>query len=465
MSSAPSFYNITFTLSGVFFSLICYTNRNLWIMANYLLLRNNKESGPYSLDDLMQMGLKAYDLVWIQGKSAAWRYPSEVEELRPLAPVVEEQPFDRFYKKQAEGVKQGAVKQETQATAPEHEKYVPKKSVFVTMPGKKTNTVKPVIKEEAYSTPSVVQQTISVKENPAAAQIKYSQPLDEIKEMYVKTLHDRKQKIARKSFLLQILKKAAVILLLIAVGVAAGLIIRSNGNKKTEIAKEQIPVQQKVIMEPSASIPALADNDGQNTQSTPISSEEQNKGEEILKKPEQRKQPAGTENTVVNNSRKEIIRPSSVPGKEINTAAVSPGVDIDPATGERSRKVRSESNSNSEGGKMNSSGEKRAFSTSGIADLVSVASNDYKKVAFGGIRNLELTVTNDSKYTLDNVIVELQYLKPNELPLKTENIEFKSVGPKSTSTIRIPDTNRGIKVTYRIINVHSRQMDEVASGN
>jgi len=68
-------------------------------MTKYLLLRDNKESGPYSFDDLKQKGLKAYDLVWVEGKSAAWRYPSEVEELRSFAPVVEEQPFDRFYKK------------------------------------------------------------------------------------------------------------------------------------------------------------------------------------------------------------------------------------------------------------------------------------------------------------------------------------------------------------------------------
>ncbi len=45
------------------------------------------------------MGLKAYDLVWLEGKSAAWRYPSEIEELSSFAPAVEEQPFDRFYKK------------------------------------------------------------------------------------------------------------------------------------------------------------------------------------------------------------------------------------------------------------------------------------------------------------------------------------------------------------------------------
>lgn len=68
-------------------------------MKAYRLLRNNKESGPYSAEELIQMGLKAYDLVWIEGKSASWRYPSEVAELKPFAPVVEEQPFDRFYKK------------------------------------------------------------------------------------------------------------------------------------------------------------------------------------------------------------------------------------------------------------------------------------------------------------------------------------------------------------------------------
>src|ERR1700691_5253811 len=67
----------------------------------YLLLRDNKQSGPYSLEDLKTKGLKAYDLVWVEGRSAAWRYPSEIDELSAFAPAVEEQPFDRFYKKPA----------------------------------------------------------------------------------------------------------------------------------------------------------------------------------------------------------------------------------------------------------------------------------------------------------------------------------------------------------------------------
>jgi hypothetical protein len=68
-------------------------------MKQYRLLRNNKESGPYSAEELIQSGFKPYDLIWADGKSAAWRYPGEMGEFKMHAPAVEEQPFDRFYKK------------------------------------------------------------------------------------------------------------------------------------------------------------------------------------------------------------------------------------------------------------------------------------------------------------------------------------------------------------------------------
>ncbi|HRH59918.1 MAG TPA: hypothetical protein PL045_05065, partial [Chitinophagaceae bacterium] len=68
-------------------------------MNHYKLLRNNKESGPFTASQLIGMGFKAYDLIWQEGKSAAWRYPSEIAEFKNHAPQIEEQPFDRFYKK------------------------------------------------------------------------------------------------------------------------------------------------------------------------------------------------------------------------------------------------------------------------------------------------------------------------------------------------------------------------------
>lgn len=455
-------------------------------MANYLLLRNNKESGPHSLDDLMELGLKPYDLVWVQGKSAAWRYPSEVDELRPFAPVVEEQPFDRFYKKHTETTKQEFAplqeqfvpqKQDIQAIAPEHEKYIPKKSVFVTMPGQKTNTikpetntVKPAIKEQTYKAsvpePMPASQTISVTENPVAAQVKYAQPLDEIKEMYVKTLYDRKQKIARKGFWLQGLKKAAVILLLVAVGLIAGLIIKSNGNSdQKEIVRDNTAAETSKAITTDTSL----DTQEINTLQPESKIIPPPNGGFVNAPPEREAAPTESgslsKNDPVDNEKKETTQ-LLVKNNESSSAALSPGVETDPATGERSRKVRKEGTRGNSTNTAGGNADVKSFrDNEHLTGMVSVTSNEYKKVAFGGIRNLELTITNDSKYTLDKVLVELQYLKPSEQPLKTENVEFKSVGPKASSTLKIPDTNRGIKVTYRIINIKSREMDELASGN
>jgi len=70
-------------------------------MSSYLLLRNNKESGPFTLDEVQGMSLKTYDLIWVVGKSAAWRYPGEIPELQSFAPSVPEQEPDFFRKRQS----------------------------------------------------------------------------------------------------------------------------------------------------------------------------------------------------------------------------------------------------------------------------------------------------------------------------------------------------------------------------
>ncbi|WP_447641482.1 MULTISPECIES: hypothetical protein [Chitinophagaceae] len=47
----------------------------------YRVLRDNKELGPFSLEEIKKLGLKSSDLVWIDGQSAAWRFPDEVPGL------------------------------------------------------------------------------------------------------------------------------------------------------------------------------------------------------------------------------------------------------------------------------------------------------------------------------------------------------------------------------------------------
>lgn len=66
-------------------------------MQHYRLLRNNRESGPYSQQDLIDLGLKAYDLIWVEGKSSSWKYPSEVDTLKSFAPPATEDLYVLFH--------------------------------------------------------------------------------------------------------------------------------------------------------------------------------------------------------------------------------------------------------------------------------------------------------------------------------------------------------------------------------
>ncbi len=56
----------------------------------YRLLRNNKEQGPFSSEDLIAKGLKPYDLIWADGRSAAWSYPGEMAEFKSYVPAPED---------------------------------------------------------------------------------------------------------------------------------------------------------------------------------------------------------------------------------------------------------------------------------------------------------------------------------------------------------------------------------------
>ena len=48
----------------------------------YLLLRNNQQTGPYTIGELLQQQLRPSDMIWIEGESTAWTYLSELE-LKP----------------------------------------------------------------------------------------------------------------------------------------------------------------------------------------------------------------------------------------------------------------------------------------------------------------------------------------------------------------------------------------------
>jgi hypothetical protein len=60
-------------------------NENVRVMQRvYLLLRKNHQTGPYTIDELLQQQLLETDLIWVQGTSQAWSFPWEVPELKEV---------------------------------------------------------------------------------------------------------------------------------------------------------------------------------------------------------------------------------------------------------------------------------------------------------------------------------------------------------------------------------------------
>lgn len=458
-------------------------------MNKYLLLRDNKQSGPYTVEELIAKGLKPYDLVWLDGKSAAWRYPSEIPDFKGFAPVVEEQPYDRFYKKKPDYHSNQElsntiiqVKQETTAattvvvaTIPTVEKAVLERNVstqkiYVTLPAARSrvaatantvaanDTVNPDLlaakkqQEEDALTLSeqfarLREEKIKQAESMAGAN-NYQSP--SFAELVNKPSEAQPEQLApvvkhssnRNRILLGSMAAACLLL----VGVIIGLVISNSRQQKDNAAIEKLvqqiqerdkkkqvaPVQQQPlsVQEPESVPPA---------QDVPASlqtgSEEQpDKAPTVASPVSNRKtQPAFTHPGKNNLS-------ASAEGQQSQTVKVIPAVVTNKPEEKPFKREELESM------KKN------------IHQLVGVEANKYKTGVLGGISDLRLTISNNSLYPLDQVEVEVRYLGPEKRVVKTQLLLFNDVPPGEQKTLEVPQTNRGVTVDYAITRINSKAL-------
>jgi len=443
-------------------------------MDTYLLLRSNKQSGPYTLHQLVSDGLKPYDLVWVEGKSAAWRYPSEVDGLKDYAPATEEQPYDRFYKKSEDKLQEKKVnktlqpQEETSYSLPVENKTVTtSRTVFVAMPENhvakkqsqpvyvKTPVIvenRPVVVEEkrteskpvyikpepVISEPVLLKQEPIVKEKPAPIKEeptlneKYSESLDDIKRRYTETYLSRKKKsrwTSTHTSILQVFGGAIFFCFLVVVAYKNFAGEDKPPSRTTIIQPDKRSINTRTVTNPSTLIPPIAtETTKQPAKKTPVVKEAVNPPDEsvAINRVQQKTEEAIKENEIVGVEKKAVLSKVTDDSKSEEVKPKTHPVNIN--------------------------------------RLVSVKANNYKQRAFGGVLNLELTVNNDSKFELDKVFVELQYLKPSEQPLKTEKIVFSSIEPNGSKTLKIPDYLRGVKVAYKVMGIESSQYERYTAG-
>ncbi|RYC69855.1 serine/threonine protein kinase [Spirosoma sordidisoli] len=77
---------------------------------------------------------------------------------------------------------------------------------------------------------------------------------------------------------------------------------------------------------------------------------------------------------------------------------------------------------------------------------------DFKVGFFGGIKNVKIQLRNPSSVDFASVAVRVNYYKDNGGLYKSENVFFSPVGPNMTLTRTAPNSDRGVRVTCKVIN-------------
>lgn len=170
----------------------------------YRILRNNKEQGPFTLEELTQLSLQPTDLVWQDGKSAAWRFPGEMESLQPFLPDP------------ASHIKQVASPKPIEVISRDEETNIAEETLTAEKLERKA--------EEIYRRVQAYAQ-----KNPDEIETKYARSLDDLKQEYADWLHKKKK---RQPITIQPVLIAGASLLIILTVVWMFFV---KGNSKDEI--------------------------------------------------------------------------------------------------------------------------------------------------------------------------------------------------------------------------------------
>jgi hypothetical protein len=417
-------------------------------MNKYLLLRDNKQSGPYTVPELIEKGIKAYDLVWLDGKSVAWRYPSEIEELKAYSPAVEEQPFDRFYKRPEPVAKSAPVAEQSYAPHSSYEPKVTKESTDEDLPPQKKVYINfpaspaPAKKVAAHSvTPVAEQKTVLPEASPVpvtfAEKSTYNQAAERISSY---NRYDAKP-AANRNYIYY--AAAACIVLLGFI-----IVLFINNNTQKERLKELNTIV-KDIENKKANEAALT-TQVKNTSPEPAPAQTS----ETIINPELLNNDYNQPKAETKDQKEQSTLPAEVTSARNNSGKP---VEIAPGITYKERPVlrRSDNKQEASPADNNENADAATSPSENIYKLVTVKPNSYKTGVLGGISNLQFELTNNSKRELYKVAIEIKYLGPEKKVVNKQTVYFENVSPGEHTTIDVPRSKRGVSIDYTITDIKS----------
>jgi hypothetical protein len=370
----------------------------------YRILRDNKELGPLSLEELLELKLKKYDLIWIEGRSAGWRYPSEIEALKPYLDD-----------------------QVPQNSHPASHSLRPEAAVPVL---ENTNKA-PVASDEIELTPEqlekkaneIYQRIQAFNENnekqKEETQTKYARSLEDLKQEYADWLHKKKVK---KGF--KVNKKLLAGFSVTAVILLAWVFI--SGRSKSDLlnaqTKQYISNAVYSQQQPQESIPKIKDQH--------------------------------------NSSQVETadIPKSPGPKKELSVDQFIDSVERALAKSDASVKKKSQAYKNFP---LTNKPEKKVdeapvlkvapadINTVPLSQLISMNAHymyDTDQHLFG----LEITIQNKSRQLLKKVTVDVFYYKKGDRLFDKETLYFTNIQPGNSFTLSTPGNKKAVAAKFQL---------------
>jgi hypothetical protein len=447
----------------------------------YLLLRSNKQSGPYTIDELLGLNLKPLDLVWVEGKSFGWSYPSEIENLKTF---VEAPVEDR-----------GQIKtQLTQQASQEVLHSANNKKIFVSLPVNGSNTFNSPSKttnnliqhrDEVLSSPverELDHQALEIKADeirqraqayasskPALnkddeVEIKYAKSLAEVEEEYTSWVYRNKvekKKHLPKEQLLSVLAVFAVI--------TGGWFIGSKlFNKEVNHADQVVHVQNAIREEPTPVISEEIENDNLQydiTDNKPLDkkSEAIKLKEEKVVLPEkpviEKYEPIDAIATIDNEKipeayEKPILKNTEEPVAEVEqTKKKTLGESVSNVFRKLIKNDEAETKSESTNGERKSNRRDDPVpAETDISEQVEIRMNSSSDNWMMGVIGLKLTLFNKSSIPVKTAVIEILYYNDQDKIIDKKRITFSNIAPRKSQTISAPDHRLADRAEYKIIS-------------
>lgn len=380
---------------------------------SYILLRDHKESGSLSNEELLEIGLKETDLIWVEGQSMDWRSPREIPELKKLVAV---RNYNSKINKTEEGV---------EPELPDSRSQQKKKNTGMQMPGTAAKDFGKYIRVgpsilSAFEKKEIHSQSITGYDSGV---IKEAQPGYQLPKK-------QGNKIVVTNHLPDQVKKCAIYSGLVLAGALLMFLVLNLGGRKAAVVQQTIPSTEK-----SATSTATT---SLNT-SPPIPTANVD-NPEILSK--------NSSDSVKKVRKKPVTAPKAIP---LITTSNPDSQNI--VSNDKEKNIKPVAVINV-----------KPVSFEEISSKIVLKTNDYNVGFLGGVRNLTITLQNNSGYMLYKVTVEVNCLNSSGNIVKTDQINFQSVKAGDAAVMKVDKSNRGVKVKYHITHIECKALGDHQAG-